>query len=111
MARTDVATEAEHFIMLGESALTRTIQAVDTDTPQTGVVDSREIDISAHQVMRPRALFLKRAESNREIALTPQTDGTFPYAETSGEPKIWSCDGDEIKFERPLDQAYTFRFE
>lgn len=111
MARSDVAGDAEDFIMLGEAGLNRELSAVETEATLTGTVDSRVIDITAQQVMRPRALFLNRADLSREIELTLKTDGTFPYSDTSGEPKFWSVDGTNIKFDRPLDQAYTFRFE
>ena len=110
-ARSDLAGDAEDFILLGEAALNRELQAVETEATLTGTVGSRSIDISAHSVERPRALFLTYPDTGDEVQLTSKTDGTFPYIDDNGEPELWSVDGDNIKFDRPLDQAYSFRFE
>lgn len=110
-ARSDVAGDAEDFIMLGEAGLNRELQAVETEATLTGIIGSRSIDISAHSVVRPRSLFLTYPDIGDEVQLTPKADGTFPYIDDNGEPELWSVDGDNIKFDRPLDQEYSFRFE
>lgn len=109
LARGDLAGEAEDFIMLGEAALNRELSAVETDATLTGTIGSNVIDISALSVETPRSLFLNSGWGERQ--LTRKTDGTFPYSETNGEPSYWSVDGTNIKFDRPLDQAYSCRFE
>lgn len=104
----DVAAAPE-WITLAEARLNRELGAVETDTTLTGTIDSRRIDISGLSIVEPIALLL--AETGRdELLLTPMTDGTFPYVDHSGRPNIWSIDGTNIDFDRPLDQAYPFRF-
>lgn len=113
MARSDVAGKAEDFITLGEAALNRELDVVDTDTELTGTVDSREIDVSSLSVVEPRALFLIDPDTGDEAQLTPLTDGTFPYVSESQEPSFWSFEknAEKIKFDTPLNKAYKFRFE
>lgn len=109
MARTDISGNAAEFIALAEARLNRELPAVETDAALTGTIDSRRIDISAQNCVEPIALFLaETGEDEREIV--KQTDGTFPYRATSGEPRIWSIDGTNIDFDCPLDAAYPFRF-
>lgn len=110
MARSDLSGDAADFIMLGEAALNRELDPVETDAALTGVVDSRSIDISALPMDEPIALFIKDSVTSDEMELTPKTDGTFPYQSTSGQPRYWSIDGSNIDFDRPCDQAYSFRF-
>ena len=110
MTRSDMAGQAADFITLGEAALNRELPAVETDTPLTGVVDSRRIDISAVPIIKPIALFLTDPNLFNELQLTPKADGTFTYQSTSGQPRYWAIDGTNIDFDCPLDQAYTFRF-
>lgn len=111
MARSDVAGDAEDFILLGESALNRELQAIETESTLVGSIGSRSISISALSVLRPRALFLTDPGNGDELELTQKTDGTFPYTDDSDAPEFWSVDGTNIKFDCPLDLAYSFRFE
>lgn len=60
-------------------------------------------------MVAPIALFLAETGCD-EVLLTPKTDGTFPYLDQSGKPRYWAIDGDNIDFDRKLDQAYPFRF-
>jgi hypothetical protein len=108
MARSDISTKATTCIQLAEAKLNRELNPVETDTELTGTVDSRRIDISALALVAPIALFIEI--DGDELQLTPKADGTFPYDDTSGEPKFYALDGTNIDFDRPLDQAYTFRF-
>lgn len=110
LARTDLAGDAEDFILLGEATLNRELPAVETEATLTGTVSSREIDISSLSIVEPRNLFLKRAGIG-DILLTQKADGTFPYSDTNAQPRFWSIDGTKIKFDCPLDEAYSFRFE
>lgn len=109
MARSDMVGEAADFISLAEAGLNRELDPVEIDVTLTGVVNSRSIDVSAQAMVEPIALFL--AETGRdEVQITPKADGTFPYLHSSGRPSVWAIDGDNIDFDRPLDQAYPFRF-
>lgn len=109
MARSDVSGEAGDFIMLAEARLNRELPAVETDVTLTGTIDSRRIDISAQNCVEPIALFLAETGSD-EVEIQQQSDGAFPYLTASGRPSIWSVDGANIDFDRPLDAAYPFRF-
>lgn len=109
MARVDLSGSAADFVTLAEARLNRELNPVETDATLTGTVGSRAIDITTQKCVEPIALFLaKSGEDERE--LVKKTDGTFPYLTESGEPAIWAIDGDEINFDRTLDQAYPFRF-
>lgn len=109
MSRGDVAGEADDFISLGEAALNRELNPVEIDVTLTGVANSRSIDIAGQSCVEPIALFLAETGLD-EVPLTPKTDGTFPYLNSSGRPRFWAIDGTNIDFDRPLDQAYPFRF-
>lgn len=110
MARSDLSGSAEDFITLAEARLNRLIPAVETDVTLVGTEDSRAIDVSANSVVSPLALFLIDPSTSDEIELTQKADGTFPYDATSGEPRFWAMDGDNINFDCPLDDDYSFRF-
>jgi len=107
MARSDVSGSAADFIALAEGRLNRELNPVETDATLTGTIDSRRIDISSLSLVAPIALFLVDGD---EIELTQRSDGSFPYDDTSGEPSLWALDGTNIDFDRPLDEAYSFRF-
>jgi hypothetical protein len=111
MARSDLGGEAADFIALAEARLNRELKPVVSDIDLTGTIDSNRIDISAHSVVSPMALFLAESGSD-EVPLLRKMDGTFPYLDASGRPSIWSIDGTNtyIDFDRPLDAEYPFRF-
>lgn len=109
MTRGDIAGQAADCISLAEAGLNRELPAIETDAALTGVVDSRSIDITALSMVEPLALFMAETSRN-EVELTQMDDGTFPYRVTSGYPRYWAIDGDNIDFDCPLDQAYPFRF-
>jgi hypothetical protein len=109
MARNELTGNVDDFITLAEARLNRELEAVEVDTTLTGVVDSRSIDISSLSMVEPIALFLAEVGCD-EVMLTPKVDGTFPYIDSSGRPRYWAIDGDNIDFDRPLDGAYPFRF-
>lgn len=101
--------EVVDFITLAEARLNREIGAVETDATLTGTVDSRTIDLSAYSIAEPIALFLAQSGYD-ETPIQLQADGTFPFLTTSGYPSQAAIDGTDLKFDRPLDTAYPFRF-
>lgn len=109
MTRNTLTGNVDDFITLAEARLNRELGAVEVDATLTGVVDSRSIDISALSMVEPLALFLAETGLD-EVELTPKVDGTFPYIASSGRPRYWAIDGDNIDFDRPLSGAYPFRF-
>jgi len=108
MARGDVAGNAQDFISLAEARLNRELSPVETDATLAGTILSRTLDISSLSMVKPIALFL--SDTGGERMLTPRAEGTFTYSDSNGRPSIWSIDGSTIAFDRPCDQAYSFRF-
>lgn len=97
------------IIALAEAKLNRQLGVIETDAALTGVVSSRNIDISALSMTRPIALFAAYYTS-KETMLTPKGDGTYEQQNNAGRPRYWSIDGTNIVLDRPLDGAYVFRF-
>lgn len=108
MDRTDIAGNVVDMITLAEARLNRKLKMVETNAPLTGVVGSREIDISGLSIIEP--ITLKLNDNFREWDLTPQPNGNIDYGDSSARPSMWSIDGTNIVFDVPLDQAYAFRF-
>lgn len=109
MARSDLSGSAAEFIRLGELGLNRELRGGELDTILTGVVSSDQIDISNLNAVTPVALFLRETGCS-ERELLPRSEGTFEYTDSTGCPCIWAIDQRAIQFDRPLDQAYPFRF-
>lgn len=110
MANSGMTAQAADLITLGEAHLNRELPAVQTDVTLTGTLDNRRIDVSAHSVVSPLALYLIDPSTSDETEITQKADGTFPHTNTSDTPSIWAMDGENIDFDCPLDVAYTFRF-
>lgn len=108
MARSDVSGNAADFITLGEARLNRLLEVVATTTTLTGVVGSRQIDVSALSIVEPVSLYV--TDSNEEFQISLQPLGSFGWDTQAGLPTQAAFDGDYIKFERECDQAYSFRF-
>ena len=108
MARTDVSGSTSDFISLAEARLNRELQAVEVDAALTGVVGSREIDVSALAIDRALALFFSDNGSEHEV--DPASATNIVYTDENGAPSQWVWDDGKIKFDRPLDLAYPVRF-
>lgn len=108
MTRAGQTGQVADWITLAEARLNRDLGAVETDATINGVSGSRRIDISALAMVQPIALFLAEV-GNDEVFITPKADGTFPYLEDVGRPRVWALDGANIDFDRILDGAYPFR--
>ena len=112
MARSDLSGNVADWITLAEARLNRELNPVEVDQTLTGTVDARTIDVSAYAIVEPIALYLVDPDNSDEIELTKATG--FAFENTSDEPKLWEYDPDAsagvIRFDCPLDQAYTFRF-
>ena len=108
MARSDLSGNVEDFIALAEARLNRLLKMVETDTTLTGTAASRRIDISSLSLIQPIALFA--VSNGDEVEISRKPDGSFAYDDTAGLPSFYGLDGTNIDFDRPLDQAYTFRF-
>lgn len=109
MARSDLAGSVPDWITLAEARLNRELQPVETDQTLTGVVDSREISVSAYSVVEALTLYLRDDITSDEREVTEKSG--FPFEGTAGSPRFWDYDQTAAKiiFDCPLDQAYTFR--
>ncbi|RVI91822.1 hypothetical protein [Sinorhizobium meliloti] len=108
MARSDVSGSAADFITLGEARLNRLLDVVATTTTLTGVVGSRQIDVSSLSIVEPVSLYI--TDGNEEFLISLQPLGSFAWDTQSGLPTQAAFEGNYIKFERECDQAYSFRF-
>lgn len=108
MARSDISGSAADFITLAEARLNRILDPVPTNTTLTATPDSRSIDISSLTIAQPIALHY--IDTNSELEVIPKASGSFEYSTVSGVPSIYSISGNEIVFDRPASEAYTFRF-
>ncbi len=108
MARSDISASAEDFITLAEARLNRILEPVATTATLTGTISSASVDISSLDIVEPEALWA--SDGNTESFVTPQALGTFQTTDIEGQPSFWAIEGSNIRFERPCDQAYSFRF-
>lgn len=109
-ARSDLTTLIPDAITIAEAKLNRKLGEVLTEEQPTGVINSREIDISSFSMAAPIGLFIIE-DSGEETEITPRVDGTYPQSAESDKPKHYSIAGSKIVFNCPLDVAYTFRFK
>jgi hypothetical protein len=116
LKRTGNATyeaQVDDFIILGESKMNREIGGpIENEAARTGTIDSRAVSISALSIVEPLSLFIADPGGTfDELPLQKQTPSNLPAIATSGKPTMWVMDSTtNIKFERPCDQAYAFRF-
>jgi hypothetical protein len=111
MVRTDLSGNVADWITLAEARLNRELNPVETDATLTGTIDARTVSVSALSIVEPIALFLVDSTGN-EVELTKKS--LFALEDTSGVPSFWEYDPDAsagvIRFNCPLDAAYSLRF-
>ena len=105
--RSDLSGNAADFITLAEARFNRLLNVVEADATFTGVVGSREIDISSISLIEPIGVFLSNNSDEDEISIA--TAGTIEFENTSAYPSFATFDGAKIKFNCPLDAAYSIR--
>ena len=108
MARSDLTGNTSDFITLAEARLNRLLKMVETDVTLTGTVYSRTISIASLSMVQPISLHIVVDGDEQEV--TRKNDGQMSYDDTNGQPSFFAIDGTNIDFDRPLDQAYSFRF-
>ena len=110
MARSDLSGNTAEWVTLAEARLNRELPAIETDATLTGVAASRVIDVSSISIVEPIALYMDDPSISDEIEITKQT--RFAETTTSGTPVYWEYDANaaEIRFDKPLGGAYSFRF-
>ena len=105
--RSDLSGNAADFITLAEARFNRLLNVVEADATFTGVVGSREVDISSISLIEPIGVFLSNNSDEDEISIA--TAGTIEFENTSAYPSFATFDGAKIKFNCPLDAAYSIR--
>lgn len=105
--RSDLSGNAADFITLAEARFNRLLNVVEADATFTGVVGSREVDISSISLIEPIGLFLSNNSDEDEISIA--TAGTIEFENISAYPSFATFDGTKIKFNCPLDAAYSIR--
>lgn len=110
MDRSDLTGNAADFITLAEARLNRNLDAVETSVTLTGTANSRTIDVSSLTIIEPIAVFVADSAGEDETEIPIRPPGTFPRDDTSGFPGAVELNGDNLSFDRPLDQAYSVRF-
>lgn len=108
LARSDITGNAADCIALGEARLNRLLDVVGTTATLTGVVGSRQIDVSSLSIVEPVSLYV--TDSNEEFQISLQPLGSFAWDTQAGLPTQAAFEGNYIKFDRECDQAYSFRF-
>lgn len=99
------------FIALAEARLNTELGPIETESTLTGAIDSRSIDISALTIVEPLSLWVTPATGDDEVEVQQQAPEKMAYDAVSGLPEMWAYDvADAIKFNRPCDAAYSFRF-
>lgn len=107
---TNYVAAAPDWITLAEAKLNRKLGAVETDATLTGTIGSRSIDISSLSIVQPISLFGTEPSDGDEWEVLEKPPGSFRFVDDNGRPRYWSKDGTNLEFERPCDQAYSFRF-
>lgn len=110
MDRSDVSGDVADFISLAEARFNRELGLIEVDNTLTGTVGSRVISVSAIDFIEPVGLWLTDTNDEREYEVFLDADGRFPYFTDNGRPTRYAIDGDNLNFECPLDEAYSFRF-
>lgn len=105
--RTDLTLRIPEFITLAEARINRRLQRsnLETDVPMVGVAGSRFIPLSASFDTAVQLWLNEAAGRSRLIAVSAAQMET---STTPGRPSYWAIDGNNLAFERPLDQAYPF---
>jgi hypothetical protein len=103
--------DVKQMIQLAEARLNRKLKSVRSSASLTGTASSATIDVSSYNVIQPVALYLTTYDEDDEIVY--KAPGTFPYVDTASYPTMYTliADNDTIRFNVPLEDAYTFRFE
>lgn len=107
MKRSDLTAQIPDYITLAEKKILKVgkIRPLEVETALTGTPSSDEIALPS-DFENPIALWdttdSPRAKLNQ---LYPEA---LPMDTSIGRPDFWAVDGTNIKFERPLDAAYTY---
>ncbi|WP_049732859.1 phage adaptor protein [Rhizobium ecuadorense] len=108
MARSDLSGNAADFITLGEARLNRLLGQVATTATLSGSIGAQTLSIASLSVQEPQNLYYTQGET--EWFLVPRALGTFSTTTIQGQPSMWAIEGSTISLDRPMIEAYSFRF-
>lgn len=108
MARSDLSGNVADFITLGEARLNRLLGQVATTATLTGSIGAQTLNISSLSVQEPQDLYYTQGET--EWCLVPRALGTFTTSSIQGQPSMWAIEANTISLDRPMIEAYSFRF-
>lgn len=111
MKRNGQTGQVVDWIALAEARLNRELGPVETNASLTGVVGSRDLDISALPLVEPVQLFIADASSpDDERILTPINPANMAYSGSNARPTEWAFDSSSgIKLNWLCDLPYVFR--
>lgn len=107
LERTDLTARIPEFIALCESRLNRTLdtRSMQSDNALTGVIGSRYIALPAG-FREPVALWQNLNAGRQPLTFVdPSQLATWTV---NGWPTKWTIDGDNLAFERPCSEAFSF---
>lgn len=102
--------DVEIMVQLAEARLNRLIPSVETEAELSGTVGQRTISLSALSIVKPIALKLVQTDDGDERDVIIKPYGEIDYSDDAGEPDFCEMVGTNVRFDRPLDEAYDFRF-
>lgn len=108
MARSDISGVAADFIALAEARLNRLLEPVGTTANLTGISNSNVVSIASLALVEPVSLYITAYQ--REKFIPPSALGTFYEQDTPNIPSNWAIEGQNIRFDCPLDIPYPIRF-
>lgn len=111
MTRAGQTGKAADWVTLGEAKLNRELSPLETDAALVGVAASASIALTGLSIAKVISLWISPVGGGDEVQVQMQSPGTLAELQTAGPPRQWCMDGQSaIRFERPCDQAYNFRF-
>lgn len=111
MVRAGQAGKAPDWITLAEAKLNRELSPLEIDAAFVGVADSASLALTGVSVSKVISLWISPVGGGDEVQVQMQSPGTLRELQSSGVPRQWCMDGQSaIRFDRPCDQPYNFRF-
>lgn len=107
MKRTDLTAKIPDYIALAEKKIVKIakLRPLETNTPLVGTPSS---DVIALPADFEQAIALWDTTTNPRTKLGQALPQSLPVDTTPGAPEYWAVDGTNVRFERPLDAAYTY---
>ena len=107
MKRTDLTAQIPDYITLAEKSFRKLakLRPLEIEATLTGTPSS---DVIALPSDFEQAIGLWDTSTNPRNPLGQRLPEALPVDSSPGTPEYWAVDGTNVRFERPLDGAYTF---